>query len=210
MAVLTVYPESGNPAAAACDGTIGNNNVTYATGQAAATGSEINSTNINTLNASNEFVTGVFYFCRAVLNFDTSALPSDAVISGAVLSLYSGAAKSGTDADSISIVANTVVSNVAYAVEDYDLFGTTKLATDISIASWSTSNWNDFTLNAAGLAAITKAGITKFGVRTAKDITATQPSGANSVNFVAADAGGNIPKMVITYTVPSSGFFAFF
>ncbi len=203
MATLTVYPETGNPASNACDGQIRySNGVDFATAHDAITGSDLDAHGDTFFIASQRV--GGYYISRGVINFDTHDIPDDATIVSAVLSLYRGVIYDDAN-DGIRIVTNSIVSDVAYAVEDYDLFGTVAQANDIDMGDLALGN-NDFTLNATGLANISKTGVTHFGIRTVKDATNTSPGDVNVNNgvYFESSAEAHPPKLVITYTLPES------
>lgn len=212
---LTVYPDPLNPGTNTVDGSIQHRGgAAYATAHDAATGTGVDLTSINLLLIDNSISATLFYMSRSLMTFDTSLLTSGATISSAVLSLFGDTSGNvNADTDSASIVASTPAANNAYAVEDYDQFGTTKLATDIGIASINTTAYNDFSLNANGISNISLTGISRFGTRTAKDISNTAPSvGLNNVWFKSADNTGttNDPKLVVTYTISVAGGYSFF
>lgn len=156
---------------------------------------------------------------RGILLFDTSALPDNASIQSAVLSLY-GCAK----IDQLGITPNLNIysclpnSNTDIIAGDFDTLGFIPYCdTPISYAAWSLVGYNDFILNAAGLAAISKTGITKLGTRNANyDVAGVAPPNwANQQSsylycYTADKGGGYRPKLVITYitisvtTLPAS------
>lgn len=148
---------------------------------------------------------------RALTYFDTSAIADNVVISAAVLS-GKGVGKNDTRSQSIGITSGTSASDSALADADYAVanFGSTRFATDITIASWSTSAYNDFTLNASGLAAISKTGISKFAWRFSGDIDNVDPGGGVSIltyaRAASAEAAGTTtdPTLVVTYSTPST------
>lgn len=213
LATLTVYPESGNPASNVCDGDIGCLDSTYSTAHDAATGTNLDGAGtVNSILVRNGLISTTYHVFRALTFFDTSALTSSATISAAVLSLYANDKDDSANADSVSIVTSSIVSNTAYALADFDLFGTTKQASDILISGITLSAYNDWTLNGTGIGNISLTGVTKFGLRTAQDISNTTPTLRNDAYFNSADTGGTTtdPKLVITYTVPGGNTGAFF
>ena len=149
---------------------------------------------------------------RSIYLFNTSALTSSAIISAGVFSLYVTAVDADWAGSEFDLVTSSPASNTALADVDYDQVGTTKQATSIAFSSLSTSAYNDFTLNATGLTNVSKTGITKLGGRISFDTSNTEQTWSNakdgSVTANYADVGSNKPKLVITYTLPSSAFFA--
>lgn len=148
---------------------------------------------------------------RSIFLFDTSSLPDNAVISGAIFSQY-GYAKGDTlnVTPAIAMVGSNPASNTALAAADYNTVNTTRQAdTDVTYAGWSITGYNAWTLNATGLGNISKTGITKFGTAFAKDVDNSAPtwSSANSANvggyFAERTGTTSDPKLVVTYTVVS-------
>lgn len=209
MATLTVYPVAG--ANSPVDGQVyrGGQLETFANLRSGAgTNKDENATveNVAILFASN--VSGKYdSLYRAIYCFDTSAIPDDAVIDSAVLSLYGNSKSSDLGSTALHIAGATPASTSALAAADYGQTGSTSFAS-IPYASFSTSGYNDFTLNAAGIANINKSGISKFSARLGWDIdnnyTGTWSSfGSTSFWAYFADNTGTSkdPKLVITYHI---------
>jgi len=197
----TFYPDAGNPGTTSCDGSIEYRDAAaYATAHDATNGTHLDF-ETERLKIENYYSGSLYYVNRNIVNFDTSSIPDTATIDSAVVSLY-GTLTTQTTADDYSVVANTGAANASYSVADFDQFGTTKFATDITGASFSATGYNDWTLNATGIAAISKTGVSKLGFRSSKDISNTAPLGANYVLAYSADFTGTSsdPKLVVTYT----------
>ena len=198
----TFYPEA-DPASAAGDARVFYNGSgeSYATIQSASAGTGVE--NSGTSAEVNNLTIGNYRISRFFVAFDTSSISDTDTIDSATLS-YNSNDKSSTDSDSVSVVAATPASPTTYVTGDFDQVGSTKLATDITIAAWSTSGYNDFALNASGLANVSKTGVSKFAFRLAKDISATQPTGVNYVDGRTADVVGTTqdPKLVVVHTAP--------
>ena len=141
---------------------------------------------------------------RGVVCMDTSALPDDAVISAAVLSLGAlGYGVANADSTSIEIVGATTANPVIIVHEDFDQFGSTSFAS-MNLSSWNDTDaaYNDFTLDANGRNNISKTGITQYGIRIGRDLFNSAPTGANSFYLRGAKAtGSSDPKLVVTYSV---------
>lgn len=153
-----------------------------------------------------------FRLMRLILLFDTSALPDDATITGATLSIYgTGKADAGGWAPSMGIYSSLPASDNELVPGDYDSLGTTLLSSVIAYADFNTSGYNVFTLNATGLAAISKTGISKFGAREVTyDAGDSPPAWGADEEFyfwVYMSEQGTVyrPKLEITYTVPAVG-----
>jgi len=185
-------------------GKIQASNATYATAQAATSGT----VSTEESRPGNSIITAVYYVGRGFCTFDLSSIPTSAtIVEGAntfIRAVGAGGGAQNADSDSITVVAATPASNTALEANDFDNVGTTQFITAVSLGSWSTSGNNDYQLNATGVAAVQSAlgGYVKFAWRTTKDISATQPAGFNWADMVD---GTNY--LSVEYTVPS-GFFA--
>jgi len=146
---------------------------------------------------------------RGIILFDTSSIPSNFTIEGAVLSLY-GSSKS--DGLSISIDVNIYSSNPASDTGlengDFARLGSIPFCdTPITYNNWVLEGYNNFTLNAAGIAAIDKEAITKLGTRNANhDVADIAPTWLGTVFYsylacyTADDVASKRPKLVVTYS----------
>jgi hypothetical protein len=148
---------------------------------------------------------------RFITLFDTSALTAAAVISAATASHYGNGKNIDSGKDfNINLLVAVPASNTALVASDYNIANwtmTLQSDTQTSTSVWNTAAYNDFPLNSTGLGNISKTGITKFGWSTANDRTNTDPSLSagqdERIDIVAAE-GSNKPKLVVTYTIPSS------
>jgi hypothetical protein len=150
------------------------------------------------------------YNSRTILLFDTSAIPDNAEITAAVLSMYgSSKASVGGAIPNTNVYASTPASNTDLVTTDYSQVGSTPFCdTAITYANWNVATpfWNDFALNAAGIAAISLTGVSKFSLRNANyDVAASQPpwtSGGVSYldGYLSEQGTGYQPKLVVTYT----------
>jgi len=146
---------------------------------------------------------------RGIAVFDTSALPDDATIEAATLSLY-GAGKYNSLGGSpgLNIYSAGTLSNTSLSASDHDDFGSTPYSSAVAYASWSTSGYNAFSLNSTGLSAIDKTGTSKFGVRESSyDAPDTEPPWASAayvqmVPYTSEQGTGYKPKLTVTYTPP--------
>lgn len=128
--------------------------------------------------------------------------------SAAILSLFVNAnTNQFAEGHSCGIVAATPASDSSLVTGDYDNFGTTRYATDLTLAGMTTGQYNDWTLNATGLAAISKTATrTKFGIRIDDDIDNTAPTWASDkfaqCSASSANAAGTTedPKLVVTHS----------
>lgn len=222
-ATLTVYPDPGT-GATTVDGRIYYGNAvpqSWATVHDSANsgpnGAITPATDPNAILGYQYAVTGLFQIDeRFFALFDTSPLTAGATISAATLSLFGEATNTSDDSGgAVAVAANiyssSPASNNNLVTGDYSQVGTTAYSTNIAYASWSTTAYNDFVFNASGLAAISKTSISKFSARDAVYDVANSPPPTAAGSFTSmgsntADASGtaNDPKLVITYSLPST------
>jgi len=114
---------------------------------------------------------------RVIVLFDISSL-AGATVSAVSLGLVSSG-KDDDYTDGIAIVSSAPASNTAIVGGDYDSLGTTRYATDITIANINSDSatYNVWTLNSTGIAAVDGAsgGIVKLGMRTTFDNDDNEP-----------------------------------
>ena len=99
---------------------------------------------------------------RGLVTWDTSAIPDDAIISSAIVSVY-GRSKHNSIGDvNFSIIEAHPSDKLAYVEADYHKTTFTRMASDIPYASFDNEGWNELTLNPSGLTTISKTGSTTF------------------------------------------------
>ena len=152
---------------------------------------------------------------RACAFFYTASLTASATIQSAVESFYANTStrdnavwfEVGVRLVTTSHSATTSLATGDFAVANW---GSTAIATDKAITTdWTTSAYNDYTLT--DTSSISKTGLTRHGLRLDKDCSGDLPT--RSVTFgssvharsQSSDTGSNLPKLVITYTLGSSG-----
>ena len=147
---------------------------------------------------------------RGVFLFNTSSLGVGATITVATFSVYV-TGKTDQLSQSVGITSSSPASNSNLVNSDFAVanFGSTRFATDITIANITLNAFNDWTLNADGRNNISLTGISKFGVRGSGDIDNSAPtwSASQTANVTAHWAGeANKPKLVVTYTSAEKGY----
>lgn len=203
-----VYPDA-DPETTTMDGNSQNSDASFATCRSAAAGNSTSASNASS-NCQIAVDIGIYYVARNFHLFDTSALTASVTISAATYSVYdTGAGFANSDSDSLHAVSSNPASNTALVDADFDQVGSTSFGS-ISLASWTGSAYNGISLNASGLANISKTGVSKFGQRIGGDLNNSAPSSADRVQTYMADQTGtaNDPKLEVTYSIPSGGFFA--
>jgi hypothetical protein len=95
---------------------------------------------------------------RAIISFDISELPSNAVINSATVQIYGDSKNNGLGSPNLSLIyTNPVNPVVSFYATDYNRTNFTRVANDITYASFNTDDTpNTFTLNQLGLALINK------------------------------------------------------
>lgn len=155
-----------------------------------------------------EKVGGNFFCYEYALDFDTSSIPANAIISSAVLSLFANSKQSGGSGAGIHQARLTTFAGSNPAAADFvagaSLAGLTLLAHTGAQSAISTAAYTDF-IDDAMAANIVKGGHTRILVTTDRLAAGTAPTAAEYVNWRTADTAGTTsdPKLVITYTVPA-------
>lgn len=198
----TFYPDAGKPGTSSVDGNPEYANAAaYATAHDAATGTIVDGNGTAILYHYNTISGGTYYIARALINWDTSAIPDGDTVSSATISLMPKAINS--TAKSTAIVTATGASDNDYTTADYDGGTTTRVATDVAWTAYTLNAYYDFSLNASGIAQISKTAASKFFVRTAADVDNTAPTTDDSLGFYSADTAGTTsdPKLVVVHSV---------
>lgn len=142
---------------------------------------------------------------RGYVIFDTSALPNDATVDSAILSLYVGADQSDTDFN-VTIQSGMptyphepVIANDYY----YSYYSGSGGSANTSTISGS-GYWN-ITLSAIGEGWISLTGTTKFCLRSSRDISATESTGDEYIECKVAENGASYTaKLYVEYSLPPS------
>lgn len=145
---------------------------------------------------------------RVMMLFDLTSVSANAVFKSPCTLSAAATLKTDGMSDSVGVVTCDPASNTDLANSDYALshFGSTRLAADKTIASLDAagSTYNDWALNTDGLKALVGGEVNGLAFRLADDIDNSDGwvNGATSrVNFVSAEAGGSIPKLVLNWVI---------
>ena len=140
---------------------------------------------------------------RAILSFDTSTIPTNAVIQSAVLKIYKGSTVGPSNPFSIlgslyaSIRKGYFSTNASLQLTD---FNASPNASNVGMfGSTPVIGWYSAALNSNGLLYINKGSLTQF--RLAFSIPTNANNVANYMTFVSGD-GTNKPQLVIKYNMP--------
>ena len=148
-------------------------------------------------------------FTRVIVLFDISSL-GGATVSAVTFGVWAND-KDDDFTDGIAVVSSAPASNTD-VVADFDSLGTTRYATDITIANITgdDSAYSTWTFNATGVSAVDGAsgGIVKLGMRTTFDNDDNEPTKeTNSQSFVQmhtsdeSAAGEKRPVLTVTSVV---------
>ncbi|MGE5540692.1 MAG: hypothetical protein ACM3TU_00175 [Bacillota bacterium] len=154
---------------------------------------------------------------RTFLPFDTSSIPSTAVILSATLNVYATSttlAQAGAW-DYVTVVQTSQASHTALVTTDFDNVGTTEgidSGQRKNMKTMTNGSLQAFTLNSTGMSWITTqshtsscsatAGITCFGLRSGFDVNNTTATTTNNnVDFMTSETSGtaNDPSLAVTY-----------
>ncbi len=177
----------------------------YPTIQASETGSQVGPPEFNTILTAGQdrADSGEYYVYRAVIPFDTSSLPENAVITGATLYLYGyDADYSDTDFD-LQVVRAQPASHAALIPADYSELEETP-GGSLNTATWQGHNGvNPIRLTTEGISWINTSGITCLGLRSNRDINQTEPHEHEFVNFWSSQSNTDYrPVLEVEYQAP--------
>jgi PKD repeat protein len=145
---------------------------------------------------------------RGLITFNTVAIPANANITSAIVSVYGRHQLNELGTVNFAIIDANPSSKSAYAMEDYNKTTFIRMAPDISYASFTEDAWNNFTLNPQGRAYITKAGLTTFMVTHSADVDNSPLTWKNNslsafeIRGVNYSAGALKPFITINYDLP--------
>ena len=141
---------------------------------------------------------------RAILSFDTSALPDNAQITSALLMIKQSGAPVGSNPFKVlgKLWADIKTGNFGSAASlQLADFNTPASASKVgAFNATPAGGWYTDTLNLTGLGKINTTGLTQFRVYFAKDDNNNHA--ANSIKFVSGNSAANQPALIIIYTLP--------
>ncbi len=181
------------------DGYIHNSSTRYSTAWEARSGTaDSSSTYLSIGQKKAGFPTPNYYVYRGFVLFNTTALPSNAYIDSAILTLYKKDDYSTTDFDITIQNGQPTYPHNPLQKDDYDKrlysgnggsMNTTSFVSGRNNISITEFDW------------INETGITKFCLRSSRDISGTTPTGSEYVNVYSANTpnAGWVPKLIIAY-----------
>ena len=140
---------------------------------------------------------------KAIVSFDTSAIPDGATVTGVTLRLQRGKLTGSNPFNShgtawVDIHSGGLGGDTALDASDFEAAATAPQAGSLSNAT-SNGDWSEATLNAAGLVAVNTAGITQLRVWFATDDN--DDGGNDYMGYYSGDnsTASRHPQLVITY-----------
>jgi hypothetical protein len=187
---LTVYSTSS-------DGYIYNSGTNYNTVRTASSGT-VDSTGTYISIGQKTGAGSTYYIYRGFVFFNTSALPSNAYLDSATLSLYKKDDYSTTDFDITVQNGQPTYPHNPMQSSDYNKNNYAGNGGSLNTAQF-TNGYNDIRLTS--LTWITKGGTTKLCLRSSRDINGNTPTGNEYVTVYAHEYPdmGRLPKLVIIY-----------
>jgi PKD repeat protein len=148
---------------------------------------------------------------RGGVTYNTSLLPSNAIISDVKLSAWGYQRDNYLGSLGASVIYFTPASDTTFAAGDYDATNFTRVANDITWANWVDSGWCNWSMNALGISSVVPGGYTHYMLTLSSDpdnsglVWAT--GGVYSRYFyrgLGYNAGQYKSFLTINYTIPTS------
>jgi len=140
-----------------------------------------------------------YYTQRGFIYFDTSGIPTDAIISAATINIHSLLLQDYSDTDFNIIIRGASSASNPVVLGDYDL---THYNGENLGELTTPSDYRNFTLNSNGFDYINKGGLTKFVLLSKEDIDNDPPTGLETVWYDSL-LFQNYIKLTITYFEPT-------
>ena len=160
----------------------------------------------NYLDVGQQKLGTIYNIKRAFLFFDTSSIPSNAIISSATIKLYGKEDHSSTDFNIVIQKGSSGHPVDPLQTDDYDKDWYSGEGNDqFHTSSFLTTGYNTITLNSNGINWIEKGSgaKTKFCIRSSRDKTPTSPTGDEYVYFYSANNADSFkPKLTVEYNCP--------
>lgn len=200
-----VYPITIDPDVtfytSSSDGNTFVNDVVYNTAWAATDADSVADTEVS-LRIGQWTGFGWFEVLRSGVYFDTSSLPDACNITSSTLGLYGKTDASATDFLMTIQNGQPTYPHDPMVSGDHNKANYSGDGGTFNTSGFNTTGYNSFSLNATGISWISKTGTTKFFIRSSRDISGTQPTGAEYVNVYSYEQGvGYRPKLVVTYAI---------
>ena len=181
------------------DGWIENSSGSYVTARNASGGS-VSASAMN-FYVGQKFDPMGYFIYRGFTFFDTSAIPDDATIASATLSLYGEV--DASDQDFFLIIQNGQPASPHDPLQSDDYYHGNYSGNggSLNTTGFSSSGCNNITLNSTGRSWINKTGMTKLCLRSSRDINSVAPTINEYVRIYTSEQGsGYKPKLIVVYT----------
>jgi hypothetical protein len=147
---------------------------------------------------------------RGLITWDTSAIPDNATLTSAIVSVSGNANLNQLGPVNFAIIDANPSNRSAYVMGDYNRTNFTRMAPDLAFASFTNGpgTWNNLTLNPLGLTNISKTGLTTFMFTHSVDVDNGTFTWVNSsmsafeIKGLVADNGTRTPFITINYDLP--------
>jgi hypothetical protein len=211
---LTVYSLAGD-GRVGFNGSSGGGQAGWDTVHDSATGNYVDSTGVNAFWVGSLLNTNVLIM-RGFLPFDTSALPDNAVITGATLGLFvTGKSDAVNDGmDFVTVVQGFQASSSSLTGADYSKAGDaidnpTEGTNRVDITGIPTNAYQQWTFKSIGMSWISTTGVTLLAAREGHDVLDSLPGYQNTQSnlldvYMSEQPGtSQDPYLQITYYIPS-------
>jgi len=181
------------------DGWIENSSGLYVTARNASGGSVSASAMI--FYVGQKFDPMGYFIYKGFTFFNTSAIPDDATITSATLSLYGEV--DASDQDFFLIIQNGQPASPHDPLQSDDYYHGNYSGNggSLNTTGFSSSGYNNITLNSTGRSWINKTGMTKLCLRSSRDINSIAPTINEYVRIYTSEQGsGYKPKLIVVYT----------
>jgi len=201
---VTIDPTTQDITTSAGDGFLLGTNSNYNTAWTNTSANTVDNTSTISYTGQYKFIT-TYNVWRAFLYFNTSAIPDDASISSANVSLRGSTDYSTTDFDITIQNGQPTYPHDPMVKADYDksFYGTTD-GGSYNTSGYST-NYMNIPMNSTGISWINTSDWTKLCLRSNRDISGTTPTGNEYVIFMSYEFGASYrPYLRVVYTLPAN------
>jgi len=145
-----------------------------------------------------------YYIRRGFLFFNTSEIPTGAIIISAKLRLRESGFTDPPSTDFDLVVQK--FAHYPFGEEDWGEENYEGNGGSLNTSSWVLNDWNEIEFNEDGLNMVLKGGITRLSLRSNKDISSIAPVGDSAFDYISIftqeEGEGYQPELMITYIIP--------
>jgi len=145
-----------------------------------------------------------YYIHRAILPFNTSEIPEDAIITDARIYLCGQTIDLSNIDFMITIVDVNLENPPIVQSTDFNEFSTINCGR-INATSVNSGSYNEIRLNTDGIKLIKKGAYSILGLRSSNDIYNAQPNDKEYISFYSSNnfSDNSKPKLIVKYDLPS-------